>query len=72
MPPTMPGYRYGCHGRAPRDTPSTLSVQDGWTPDGRRIMVEIPVTPIAGVTCGHLARESDPACDGCQNQAQRK
>lgn len=83
MPPTMPGYihadvphektsigrdyRYGCNGLPPRNTPTKMWVQDGWTEDGRRKMIKIDVTH-GDVICGHDARKSDPACAGCPNR----
>ena len=41
------------------------TVQDGWTPDGRRIMREHQ--PVWGnVECGHMTSEADPECTGCR------
>lgn len=54
----------GCHNRAP--LAQTARVQDGWTEDGRRNMVEIPVPMEKG--CQYRKTElgqADPRCEGC-------
>lgn len=65
---TGAGWRYACWTLSDeyrRDRPGVTLVQDGWTEDGRRIMVEIQRTPKHGVACGHIPPNPDPACDGC-------
>lgn len=64
-------YRYGCHSRKIGDsqrgrTVDRHSVQDGWTSDGRRRMVEL-VSDWIEMACGHTTRATDPACEGCSN-----
>lgn len=66
--------RYGCHsetsGPGPRSAAQTLSVQDGWTPDGRRVMRTYRPTWLP-IKCGHIAQAgkgSDPLCAGCENR----
>lgn len=45
----------------PRDT----LVQDGWTDDGRRVMVPIRSEWKKLERCGHMTPETDPECTGC-------
>lgn len=72
------GWTYGCHsskvGPGPRGEASTISVQDGWTEDGRRVM-RPHVTEWLTINhegkpmyCGHLMRLTDPQCTGCVNR----
>lgn len=62
-----PEWRYGCwtsNPAEPRGAAGTTYAQDGWTRDGRRVVVEIPRTPNP-IPCGHLESASDRGCDGC-------
>ena len=62
------GRTYSCHsdvnGDHPRGRTTTRLVQDGWTDDGRRIMVEC-TTVRNGQACCHDLRQSDVNCAGC-------
>lgn len=61
---TVDAYRYGCHNRAAlRDT---IEVQDGWTGDGRRKMVNIPAQNTKH--CVYSRDNNDPACAGCKHK----
>lgn len=51
---------YGCFNRS---MPSTVRYQDGWTEDGRRILVDVPFR--MSRECHWESRESDPRCRGC-------
>jgi hypothetical protein len=51
---------YGCHNRS---MPETVRYQDGWTEDGRRIMVEVPFR--MSHKCFWEFRETDPRCEHC-------
>lgn len=53
--------QYGCHNRPPMR--KSLMVQDGWTPDGRRNMVEIPFA--MSTNCRHDKTLTDSRCAGC-------
>lgn len=56
--------QYQCHDRKP--FAETAEVQDGWTPDGRRVMKEIPAFGERGcVYATHYLGTTDPGCDGC-------
>lgn len=55
---------HGCHNKP--DRLPTLLVQDGWTKDGRRVTQEIEDRMTPG--CGHVLRETDPACSGCRHR----
>ena len=65
------GWRYGCHRSsaiaAPRGVGTSMLVQDGWTEDGRRLMVWHYHDPIP-MSCGHSDRGEDAACVGCANR----
>lgn len=55
---------YGCNGRAP--LADTAVVQDGWTSDNRRQMVDIP-DPMTK-DCQYrkdVLSKTDKGCDGC-------
>ncbi len=54
--------RHGCHNRPPLH--ESLTVQDGWTEDGRRITRTLPA-PMSKL-CQHDKRDSDPGCAGCR------
>lgn len=54
--------RNGCYDR-PALLP-TITVQDGWTSDGRRVMKVLP-SPFAGDRCKFDRRAADPRCAGC-------
>lgn len=76
--PVMEGYRYadevhermrdsptyGCHNHPRREARPQL-VQDGWTEDGRRVMVEIVSRWIPERQCGHDESNLDTKCVGC-------
>lgn len=57
---------YGCHNHPERvnDWPE-LTVQDGWTPDGKRATRQHK-TEWAPIECGHDFSATDPACTGCR------
>lgn len=55
---------YDCHNHEERKN-SPMTVQDGWTEDGRRNMIEIK-TKWRDVQCGHDMRTTDPNCTGCR------
>lgn len=65
MPAIKSSRPYGCHSLPP--VPPTIVVQDGWTADGRRRMVEIP-NFVAGCVCRYEGRGGDPRCLGCRDQ----
>jgi hypothetical protein len=60
---------YACHNRAPFKR--TLTVQDGYKPDGTRHMIEVPFTmsPHCEYTTTELGR-FDSRCVGCKHKAQ--
>ena len=69
-----PDHRYGCHsdqtGPKPRGgLGPPLTVQTGWTDDGRRETV-IVQTPWLDKPCGHNFRVTDPCCTGCHQRDQ--
>ena len=69
------GSPYGCK-KAPPVRPFTTQYQDGWTPDGRRNMVERRVEFKADVICGHIGhnainKDNDPKCRGCSRSSQK-
>ena len=64
------GKPYGCHNKLRPAGPFIACFQDGWTDDGRRLMVERPVQ-FAERGCMHaglsgLNRHNDPKCAGCR------
>lgn len=53
---------HGCYNRSPfRDT---LMVQNGWTSDGRRDMIEIPFR--MAKDCMYDLKHTDVQCNGCR------
>lgn len=56
---------YGCHDREPFE--EIALVQNGWSSDGRRQLVEIPAA--GSKDCqyakGYLG-QTDPSCSGCR------
>lgn len=65
---TGAGWRYACWTLSDeyrRDRPGVTLVQDGWTEDGRKRMVEVQRNPKQGVFCGHTPAQVDKACNGC-------
>lgn len=59
-------WRYGCHNGQKRMIWN--AVQDGWTIDGRRVMVAVEAkwkNDPAGKLCGHLSSATDRCCEGC-------
>lgn len=59
---------YQCNNRKP--LAETTKVQDGWTDDGRKVMVEIPAFGVREcVYATHYLGETDPGCDGCSWRA---
>lgn len=59
-----PEHRYACFNKP--DSRVTRGIeQDGWTPDGRRHMVDRQ-TEWLPIGCGHTWRESDPSCTDCK------
>jgi len=57
---------YGCHSRVV-DAPSPGSVyrvQNGWTTDGRRAMMDVAVLPSVAF-CDYNAKSSDRRCAQC-------
>lgn len=56
---------YQCHNRAPFKR--TLTVQDGYKPDGTRNMIEVPfrMSPICEYTATDLGGV-DSRCQGCK------
>ena len=69
MPPNVhldPNHRYACMDREPV-TPIRYTMQDGWTDDGRRAIVDWETQWLElEDECGHSYRKSDPACTGCK------
>jgi len=70
------GSPYGCQ-KAPPVRPFVTQYQDGWTPDGRRNMVEHRVEFKTDVICGHIGhdainKDNDPKCRGCSRSSQTK
>lgn len=60
---TVERYLYACVNRAPlRDN---VMVQDGWTDDGRRNMVERP-NPMTKHCVYTIDHPHDPACGECR------
>lgn len=55
-------YKYGCFDHPPLKM--TQKVQDGWTEDGRRIMVEIPF--LNTTHCVYGQDTQDAACENCK------
>jgi len=61
-----PNHRYACMDREPV-TPTRYTMQDGWTDDGRRAIVDWETQWLElEDKCGHSYRKSDPACTGCK------
>lgn len=60
--------KYGCHTTGPAtplsDKTPPLTVQTGWTDDGRRITREHHAVWMP-VMCGHNESGTDACCDGC-------
>lgn len=59
------GYRYGCH-NTQRGGSHSYPVQDGWTDDGRRNMIQI-VTDWLPRKCGTTYEPAMGPCAGCTN-----
>lgn len=59
---TVDPGKYGCN-KEPKFLPS-YPVQDGWTKDGRRKVVQVPFEPVL-LECGHDTRQDDRKCVGC-------
>lgn len=59
-------YRYGCF-NTNRSGVTMCRFQNGWTDDGRRLMIPYQTKWIKTVRCGHITRSSDPHCIGCKN-----
>lgn len=60
-----PNHRYGCHNSdKPRHRVEPYFVQDGWHPDGTRLLT-LHTTEWLPIACGHSYRTDDPACEGC-------
>lgn len=58
--------RHGCHNRPPlRDA---ITVQDGWTDDGRKINKQMP--HVMSRDCRHDLRQTDQGCKGCPHAEQ--
>lgn len=57
-------HRYSCHNG---DRPKTVhyEMQDGFTSDGKRNMVDV-VTEWLPIACGHTWAETDPNCTDCK------
>ena len=55
---------YGCHNE-PRDAIAFYDMQDGWTPDGRRITRSWPVLPSVA-RCLYDRSNEDVRCRGCR------
>lgn len=55
---------HGCHNRP--DFLPKLQVQDGWTPDGRRVMKTIPFTMAR--ECMYDLKGEDTGCNGCRHR----
>jgi hypothetical protein len=53
---------WGCHNR--EELAATITVQAGWTPDGRRITAEVPTGWLPG--CRYDLKATDPKCGGCR------
>ncbi len=56
------GLRWGRHNR--EELAATISVQVGWTPDGRRQIEQRPTGWLPG--CRYDLKESDPKCKDCR------
>lgn len=57
--------KHGCYNRLPLK--ETLMVQDGWTNDGKKIMVEIPF--LMNKNCQYTREHyADESCSGCKWQ----
>lgn len=61
-PSTFDPGAYGC---IDREINATTRVQDGWTPDGRKHLVEIPIRRNSD-ECGHEDKRNDPKCGPCK------
>jgi hypothetical protein len=61
----------GCHNRAP--LAETITVQDGWSSDGRRHMVDLPdpMTKACNYTHTTLG-QADKECTGCRWKVEGK
>ncbi len=62
-------YRYTCASDLPRGRTNLWVVQDGWTEDGRRRMVQ-GATEWLPLPCGYIHRAQDPHCEGCKNRSE--
>ena len=61
---TGAGWRYACWTLSDeyrRDRPGVTLVQDRWTEDGRKRMVEVQRNPKQRVFCGHTPAQVDKA-----------
>jgi hypothetical protein len=62
----MSDHTYPCHNHPPHGGDlGPISVQDGWTDDGRRVM-RTHHPRWAAIECGHQTPEADPCCTGCR------
>lgn len=64
----MTTLRHGCYNRPPMH--DTITVQSGWTADGRKINKQMP--HVMSRECRHDLRHTDPGCAGCKNIGDNK